>query len=157
MRLLRHPRLPLIAALLAVLLAIPALFTGYQIDDYMQLATIRGVEPLPEQRSPWMELFSFMDGDPERNAMLRDRGILPWHVPLDLKARLWRPVTAATHILDDAVARDAPVFAHVHSIAWGALLVPQQKAGLAKASLSGESALTALFDRHSGYGESART
>lgn len=123
MRLLRHPRLPLIAALLAVLLAIPALFTGYQIDDYMQLATIRGVEPLPEQRSPWMELFSFMDGDPERNAMLRDRGILPWHIPLDLKARMWRPVTAGTHILDDAVARDLPVVAHLHSIAWGMLLV----------------------------------
>jgi hypothetical protein len=123
MRLVLHPRLPLILALLAALLAIPALFTGYQIDDYMQLATIRGVEPLPEQRSPWMELFSFMDGDPERNAMLRDRGVLPWHVPLDLKARLWRPVSAGTHILDDTVARDLPVVAHLHSIAWGALLV----------------------------------
>ena len=123
MRLLVHPRLPLLLALLAAVLAVPALFTGYQIDDYMQLATIRGIEPLPEQRSPWMELFSFMDGDPERNAMLRDRGILPWHVPLDLKARLWRPVSAGTHILDDAVARDLPVVAHLHSIAWGALLV----------------------------------
>ena len=123
MRLLLHPRLPLITALLALLLAIPALFTGYQIDDYMQLATIRGVEPLPEQRSPWMELFSFMDGDPVRNRMLRDRGILPWHIPLNLKARLWRPVTAGTHIFDDVVARDMPVVAHLHSIAWGVLLV----------------------------------
>jgi hypothetical protein len=123
MRLLHNPRLPLIVALLAALLALPALFTGYQIDDYMQVATIRGIEPLPEQRSPWTELFSFMDGDPERNAMLRDRGVLPWHIPLDLKARLLRPVTAGTHILDDAIARDLPVVAHLHSIAWGALLV----------------------------------
>ncbi len=123
MRLLSHPRLPLLLALLAALLAVPALFSGYQVDDYMQLATVRGVEPLPEQRSPWMELFSFMDGDPERNAMLRDRGILPWHIPLDLKARLWRPLTAGTHILDDAIARDLAWVAHLHSIAWGMLLI----------------------------------
>ena len=35
-----HPRLPLLAALAAMLLAAPALFVGLQVDDYLQRAML---------------------------------------------------------------------------------------------------------------------
>jgi hypothetical protein len=120
-RLLHHPSLPLIAALLAAVLALPSLFVGYQIDDFAHQMVIRELGPM--EQSPYWGLFTFLDGDQERTRWLRDQGVMPWHAPLDLKVRLLRPVSAATHVLDDAVARDAPMFAHAQSMAWGALLV----------------------------------
>lgn len=121
--LVHAPRLPLLAAAMAGLLCLPALAVGWQADDWMHQALVRQIEPLEHQRSRVAEFFAFMDGDPRRNAMLRERGILPWWVPLNLRARLWRPLTALTHMADHALAPGSPVFAHLHSLAWGMLLV----------------------------------
>jgi len=121
--LLRHPRLPAMVTALAVVLALPAMFAGYQADDWFHVAEVRGVMPLDEQREPAQSMFSFFDGDPARTAGLRDRGIVPWWVDDRIRASFWRPVTVWTHQLDDAVAPLNPVFAHAHSIAWFALLV----------------------------------
>lgn len=116
-RLCNHRRLALILAGLVALLCLPGLGVGYQIDDFVQQAVIRGIDPAGD-RAPLAEMFAFMDGDPDRNRQLQDLGIVPWWSTLDLKARLWRPVTVLTHLVDDAVARDNAVLAHAHSIAW---------------------------------------
>lgn len=119
----RHPRVPVIVALLAVLLATPALFVGYQADDYVQQAILNGVEPVEgPQRDPVMDLFAFFDGDEDRNGRLRDAGVSPWWADLSLRARLWRPVTAVTHVVDHALAPGNSVFAHAHSLGWLFLL-----------------------------------
>jgi len=115
----RHPQVPVLVALIAVVLALPALFVGYQADDYVHQAILGGVEPVEgPQRSAVMDLFAFFDGDEERNGRLRDAGVSPWWSDLTLRARFWRPATAVTHLLDHAVAPGNAVFAHVHSLVW---------------------------------------
>ncbi len=110
-------------ALLAVVLSLPSLFNGYQVDDWMQQALLRQIEPIEVQRDVVAEFFTFFDGDVERNTMLRERGIVPWWTTLDMKARFWRPLAALTHLLDHKLAPGVPLLAHVHSIAWLAALV----------------------------------
>jgi len=121
--LLTHRRLPLAILGLALLCSLPGLGVGYQADDWMHQATLRQVEPIEPQRAVLSELFTFMDGDPARNRLLRDQGLLPWWSPPHLLARFWRPVTAASHWLDHRLAPGNAVFAHAQSIAWGLLLV----------------------------------
>ncbi len=104
-------------------LAVPALFAGYQADDWFHVAEVRGVMPLDEQRVPTASMFSFFDGDAARTATLRDAGIVPWWVDDRIRASFWRPVTVWTHQLDDAVAPRSAFFAHVHSLLWFGLLI----------------------------------
>ena len=121
--LLTSPKLPLWLAGLTILVTLPALTIGWIVDDWVHQALIR--ERLPELMGAWplMDMFRFMDGDPIHNAELRDLGILSWWAPDTLRASFWRPLTVATHLLDDQLMRGAAWFAHAHSIAWGGVLV----------------------------------
>jgi len=107
-----------VLGLVVALLCLPSLLTGYQTDDWTHQAILNGVEPLETQRSPVNDLFSFIDGEPETVTAQRDAGIFPWWVQVDLKLRLWRPLTALTHLADHALAPNVAVIAHLHSIAW---------------------------------------
>jgi hypothetical protein len=118
-----HRRLPWIVAVLAMALALPGLFVGYQADDWFHLAVLQDLEPAGHQRGASEALFSFFDGEEARTKAMRDAGIVPWWVDLDIRASFWRPVTAWTHILDDNLARNSAPFAHLHSILWFGLLV----------------------------------
>ncbi len=46
-RLLLHPRLPLILAVLVVVLALPSLMVGCASDDYIHRLTFLGSSPVP--------------------------------------------------------------------------------------------------------------
>ncbi len=118
------PRMPVAAAAVAVALCLPALWVGWQADDWTQQAIIQQTPPpnLPP-RAPLLGMFSFMLGDPADNAALRDAGILPWYAPDHLRANFLRPVTVLTHLLDDTVARGDPRVAHAHSLLWLAFTV----------------------------------
>jgi len=107
---------PAKAALLSVLLSLPALGVGYQIDDWQQQVLIRA-----DAGAALTEMFTFMD--PDRNAVLREAGVLPWWTPPEAQARFFRPLSAATHLLDHAVAPGSAVVAHLHSLLWAGALV----------------------------------
>src|SRR5262249_6333830 len=78
--------LPLAAALLSVVLALPALRAGWMIDDYFHRAILlewsrfRGLLGTPP------EMFRFFHGDPERTGRLMDLGLNPWWTYPGLKA-----------------------------------------------------------------------
>jgi hypothetical protein len=121
-RLCLHPHFAAALVLLTAVLCAPALFTGYQIDDYFQEALLRGEDPLERSLSPVHELFTFSDGDPATNLQFQNLGALPWWTDPEMKTRLWRPVSSITRVLDHAIAPESAGFAHAQSIGWMLLL-----------------------------------
>lgn len=113
------------APLWSVLLCLPALGVGYQVDDWIQQAILRGVEPdgPSPPRPPLTEFFAFVDGDPERHRALLDLGVLPWWAWPDLEVRFFRPLSALTHWVDHQLAPGSAAFAHLHSLLWLGALV----------------------------------
>ena len=61
--------------------------------------------------------------DPQRGALARNYGLLPWWTPDSLRIGLWRPVTAFTHWLDYRLYPDSPALMHAQNIAWFAAVV----------------------------------
>ncbi|MBI2566615.1 MAG: hypothetical protein HYV63_06245 [Candidatus Schekmanbacteria bacterium] len=109
-------------ALAVVVLALPAFGVGFRVDDYLHQSILLGKEPISGRRPPLSSFFSFLDGDSRRSEALRSAGIVPWWMPLDLRANLWRPVSALTHVADHAVAPGSAVWAHAHSLLWAVAL-----------------------------------
>ncbi len=115
---LAHRHLPIVAAVLAVALALPSLGAGWLMDDYFQRASILRPPVLSEFfRSP-IDMFRFLDGDPDRTGRLMDIGILPWWTFKQIKAQFWRPVTVLTHWLDYRLWPDHPALMHAQSVLW---------------------------------------
>ena len=97
---------------------LPLLTTGFMVDDYAQLAMMRGDYPVA--RGP-LELFTFSDGSPAEVATLRNAGFFPWWSAPDLELAMFRPLSCALMWLDRALFGDAPEAAfgyHLHSLAW---------------------------------------
>ena len=119
--LLRHERVPLVAVVLGVLLALPALGVGLLADDYVLRSKLLELEPL--ERGPLLDLFAFLPGTPQSLDLLRDHGLVPWWTHPEVRASFLRPLSAATHVLDHWIWPDGVVAQHAHSLAWYALAV----------------------------------
>ncbi len=116
-------RMPLLAALLSLLLTLPALWVGLISDDLVHRAVILN---LPEVRAFFptpVSMFEFLDGDPERALAMMDRGVLPWWTMVDMKVGFWRPLTVLTHWIDYRLWPTAFPVMHLHSLLWYAALV----------------------------------
>lgn len=109
--------LPWVLAILAVatILRGHALWTGFAMDDYAQLAMLGDAYPVA--RAPW-DLFSFCDGSPAELARLRDAGVFPWWSDPELRLSTLRPVASLTTWLDVRVFGPDPRPAHVHTLVW---------------------------------------
>jgi hypothetical protein len=70
-----------------------------------------------------LDLFVFADGDPEKMQLMMDKGVFPWTTDPHLKLAFFRPLSAATHQLDRAIAPESPGFAHAHNLLWFAALL----------------------------------
>lgn len=120
---LERPRLEARLVALAVAIVLPSIALGLLIDDLLHHAALLRVEPyaswLPK---PWL-LFTFFDGDPARTRSMIDAGLLPWWTEHHLRIAFFRPLSAATHMLDHALYPQTAWAMHVHSFAWIALLV----------------------------------
>ena len=119
---LGHRRAPIALAALAVLLTLPSLGAGLMLDDYYLQWAVRGSRDYPGIVPGWFDLWRFFDGDPHRTDRLMDLG-LPWWTFREIKAAFWRPVAAATHVVDFRLWPDHVVLMHAHSLLWFALLV----------------------------------
>src|SRR6478672_7125352 len=104
-RCLTHRRLPLVLALLAFTLCLPALFSGWRLDDYFHraaflrppaLSGLRGALP---EASP-AGLFRFSDGDRAHVRAALELGTFPWWTCPEWRAQFFRPLAALTHWLD---------------------------------------------------------
>ena len=117
---LSSPALPYVSAGLVVLLTLPALWTGFQLDDMaMRMALIEH----PEAIAGPGEAFSFINGDLETNRQYMDLGVMPWWAAEDLRFVFLRPVTIAFHRLDYVLWPDSAPLMHLHSLLWLAALV----------------------------------
>ena len=136
LRWLEHPWLPAMLALGAVMLMLPALKLGLIMDDLPQrmVALPPGQVPprihdigLPLNSGSFSTVVrDFFFGyyrDPQRGALARNYGVLPWWTPDSLRIGLWRPVTAFTHWLDYQLYPDSPALMHAQNIAWFAAVV----------------------------------
>ncbi len=120
---LEAPQAARIIVLLALLFTSPALVVGYFGDDYMHHALLSPAKPFPTpDDGSLFGLFSFINGDPVRNQLLRDYSLLSWWSYDALKFTFWRPVTEITHWIDHRLWHNSPALMHVHSLLWYALL-----------------------------------
>ncbi len=117
---LASPRLPLHLALVAVVLCLPALGSGWQLDDYFHRVVLRG--DVESGHSP-LELFSVMRHGPEILREYIDLGLFPWWTSEDLRLAFFRYLSAATHWLDYRLWPDSAVLQHAHSLLWLGALV----------------------------------
>jgi hypothetical protein len=118
-----HPRLPLIAGLLAIALTLPSLGFGLLADDWTHRAKLLEHPALERLESPIQELFVFFDGSHEEYVEGAELGALPWWTAEGLKASFWRPIAALTHKLDVVAWPDAFWLMHAHSLLWFGLAV----------------------------------
>jgi hypothetical protein len=113
-RWLRDPRIIGWLAGLAVLLAAPSLWMWLCGDDFYHrlilLGRYEGVEPLSG-------LFTFLDGT-ILTARMEEAGVLSWWASENLRMAFFRPLSAATHVLDYALWPDRFWLHHAHSLLW---------------------------------------
>jgi hypothetical protein len=115
---LTHRRLPLYAALLSVLLALPALGVGFVLDDYYHRAVLLELPQFRELFGAPAEMFRFFRGDPERTSRVMDLGFFPWWTYPGLKAEFCQVLTVWTHRLDYWLWPNSPALMHLQSLLW---------------------------------------
>ena len=115
---LNQPHLPYYLALLAVVLTLPVLSLGLQMDDLAHRAIL--LQQFPDRNLQDLSLFglfSWIDGNPFRVRQLFEFG-LPWWSYAELKITFWRPLTEIAHWLDYQLWPESPALMHLHNILW---------------------------------------
>jgi hypothetical protein len=113
-----------VAAALALLLTLPALWNGWLLDDHAHRFVLLGSPRFPDRLPPPKSLFALLDGDPAHTARFMDIGVLPWWTYEQLRIAFWRPLSALTHWLDYQLWPDSPALMHLQSLLWlGAAVV----------------------------------
>jgi hypothetical protein len=106
----------------AVLLAIPAVNSGFSSDDDILLTALAGNHA---DARPWYDLYYFA------GHALTDtvrEGLLPWWSAPHLRLHLVRPLPSAFLALDRAIFGGVAVGYHLHSILWLAALLALARA-----------------------------
>lgn len=127
----------------------PVLSTGFTVDDFAQLAMMRGDYPVP--RAP-LSLFTFSDGSTAENERLKAVGFFPWWSHPELRVSLLRPLASALMWLDFKLFERNAMLYHLHSALWWiAMLLALLR--LNREILDDTSALVALalFSLHPGH------
>lgn len=105
----------ILPALLALAFAFgaPLLGAGWMLDDHSLLVRIQ------EGSFPQVlaNLYRFASGDPAEVAAQVERGVFGWFATPDFRVHFFRPLAAATHVLDLHLGLGAWGM-HLHSLAW---------------------------------------
>ncbi|MHC5110196.1 MAG: hypothetical protein ACYTHJ_10000 [Planctomycetota bacterium] len=103
---------------IALLLCLPSLWHGWQVDDYTHQVALVGHEKLPEIKRPPTDAFAFVSGKPEDHKRAVETGFLPWWSSPNLRLSFFRPVSSLTHWLDYQLWPNSPFMMHLQSLAW---------------------------------------
>lgn len=109
-----------IILLVTFLFCLPSLWAGMMGDDYMHYAVLNA-KNLPIGKPDDLSLFglfSFINGDPERNRQAMDLGVIPWWTYEELKFAFWRPVSEISHWIDHQLWPRMPGLMHLHNLLW---------------------------------------
>jgi hypothetical protein len=117
----RHPLAFVLA--LALLVAFPAVFFGFWIDDYYHLTILELGDQVDVEIGGPFDLFYFAPGDPEIMKEALNSRPLPWFTLPELHLHFFRPLTSALFTLDHALWGLNPLPYHVHSMIWYLVLV----------------------------------
>lgn len=140
-----HRHLPIHLALVAVVLMLPALWTGLQLDDYFHRLGMLEASGNPGGVN-LLDFFGFAIGDAKINKELIDLGTYPWWTPLDIRLRFFRPLSAATMLLDYELWPRLLPLMHLQSLLWyGALVAAVAVLYRRIMGLSAAAALAALL------------
>jgi len=118
---LAHPNAYRAAIIVGVLLTLPALFTGFALDDHLLRLTALGYPAFIEPR-PAHDLFRFFDNSPASWDAVADRLGL-WSLPPHFQYSLLRPLASLTHALDFALWPQQAWLMHAQSLLWYGLLI----------------------------------
>ena len=111
-----HHLLWFVLALLAGFLALPSVWVGWQLDDYVHRWFLCDPVLATDLPGALMGLFAFLDGNPDQNRTLMDTGFMPWWSLESLRISFWRPLAAFTHWLDYQLWPNSPAIMHFHSL-----------------------------------------
>lgn len=113
--LLAHERMPWYSGLIAILLLLPVLGTGFIMDDHAhKMLVVEGSYP-GGPRGTW-DLFRFLDDDPEALQYAMNRGSWPWWSVPGFRLAFFRPLACLLHTLDYRVWPNAPAWMHMESV-----------------------------------------
>lgn len=105
----------LVIVVLGIVLHLHSLQAGFGMDDYAQLAMLKGA--YPAARAPW-DLFSFSRGDAAEVNALMSRGSLAWWSYPELKLSALRPLSSLLMWFDVQVFGLQTRLHHAHSLLW---------------------------------------
>ncbi len=120
---LGSPRAGIFAVFIAVVLNLPSIPSGWQVDDLVHRANFLEVGPMMDSSNMTNRMFDFLSGDPEEILAFKDIGVLPWWAFDSLKISFWRPLSSFTHVVDYALWPQSGALMHLHSLAWLAFLI----------------------------------
>ena len=135
-RFFEYKYLPVILAVIAFVTMIPALKSGFTLDEYYETAILTDPNQLPQQLLE-------MDFLPENSGKLStaifdmislgrqeghiqksiNNGMLPWWTYQESVGAFFRPVHVITRWLDCRLFTDSQVLMHAHSLAWFAAVI----------------------------------
>lgn len=108
----------------ATVLAATSVGPHRALDDYVLGLIARGRGGPVGLARGTLDLFTFTTGDPAQNRQLVDTGLmLPWWTDDRLRIAFLRPLSSATHFLDERLFPSSPALMHLHSLLWFALLL----------------------------------
>lgn len=140
---LAHPRVPLLAALIALAVAAPGVRVGLWLDDFQHGLALRGDRRYSGRSPSVADLYNFADGRAGSNREKMATGLFPWWTDPRFKLRFFRPVSGFLRWIDFRALGENPVLMHLHNALWFAaaalaagrfyrrLLDPAWAAGLA--------------------------
>ena len=113
------------ALAIALVLGLPSLWVGLQIDDYFHWGLVNQRSDVLQSHSPasLYGMFSFLDGDVLRVKQLMELGLLPWWTNPQVEYAFWRPLTELTHAIDYLFWPKLPAVMHLHSLFYFALML----------------------------------
>jgi len=118
---LAGPRAGHAVIVVALVLALPSLFSGFFIDEYVQAARWRasvdhvdgnGIVDFPN------DCFLFAGGDQAAYQREMEHGMVAWWQAPDWKIHFWRPLSAGTHAIDLFLWPSNALLMHVHTLLW---------------------------------------
>lgn len=108
---------PWLAGVVGIVLCLPALGNGLIGDDYLWWLVLQRHSPLGQGLPPLLHVYNFIPAGLDVE-VLKASGMLTWWADPDIRIALFRPLTAATMVLDHAMAPRAYGLQHLHSLLW---------------------------------------
>jgi len=135
---LANQHVPIVLAVLAIVVMLPAVRHGWFLDDMMFRARLLESSGIDEQLGQDSGLFRRMDslsevmsglyafiGHRESVEEVMNYGVVPWWTDPDCRISFWRPVTSFSIWFDYQLFPNSGALQHLHSILWfgGAIFV----------------------------------